>query len=436
MTDQPRPAAVTPPAVAAPVQPRLYYGWYVVFAAATVTFVEMAGFNTTFSVFVKPMTEEFGWTRTQFSIGVSIGSLLAGILVLGLGRLIDLRGPKYVILGGVATLVVCLTLLSQVSALWQLWVLFAVSRALSSATLDLSSTVLVANWFIQQRGRAMGLASLGRRAAIALLPLIGQAIIVAFGWRAGWVGVAGIVAVVGILPTALLVRRRPEDMGLRPDGAAPANPAPAESASGQPRVLRQDVSWTLQEALRTPAFWLLMGVGCASFFVGGSVNLHQVAYMIDMGLSPTVAVTSLSLYALAGAAGTLFWGWLADRLPVRYCFAMDLAWAAIGVSFLHVATSESMAYLYAVVYGIGFGGIIPLTATAWADYFGRKSLGSVRSVAMTAQMVSNAIGPLFAAFVYDSSGSYQWAWIAFACAYVMGMVLVLLSRVPRHPSAA
>ena len=303
MTDQPRPAAVTPPAVAAPVQPRLYYGWYVVFAAATVTFVEMAGFNTTFSVFVKPMTEEFGWTRTQFSIGVSIGSLLAGILVLGLGRLIDLRGPKYVILGGVATLVVCLTLLSQVSALWQLWALFAVSRALSSATLDLSSTVLVANWFIQQRGRAMGLASLGRRAAIALLPLIGQAIIVAFGWRAGWVGVAGIVAVVGILPTALLVRRRPEDMGLRPDGAAPANPAPAESASGQPRVLRQDVSWTLQEALRTPAFWLLMGVGCASFFVGGSVNLHQVAYMIDMGLSPTVAVTSLSSLRPSGRGG-------------------------------------------------------------------------------------------------------------------------------------
>ncbi|MBI4308241.1 MAG: MFS transporter [Chloroflexi bacterium] len=421
---------------AAPPRRRLYYGWYIVMAASTVTFIEMAGFNTTFSVFIKPMTEEFGWTRAQFALGVTFGSLAAGIVVALVGRLIDRHGPKYVILGGAGLLTLCLALLSQTSALWQLWLLFGLSRAVSSATLDLSTTVLVSNWFVDLRGRAMGLASLGRRFGIGLLPLMAQGLIVPFGWRVGWIGVAGTVALIGFLPTALIVKRRPEDIGLRPDGAATdkaASPASAASVRGR-RVHRQDVSWTLKEATRTPAFWLLMGAGCASFFVGGSVNLHQVAHMVDRGLSPTVAVTSLTVYALAGAVGTLFWGWLTDYIPVRYCFAMNVVWAALGVLLLNFTSSEFMAYFYAIFYGLAFGGMIPLTATAWADYFGRKALGSIRGAALIAQMVVNAIGPLFAGVVYDTYGSYQWAWVTFAGSYLAAMALILMARVPRRPS--
>lgn len=430
-----------PPQVSLPAAPprrRFYYGWYIVLATATVTFVEMAGFNTTFSVFIKPMTEEFGWTRAQFALGVTFGSLGAGLVVALVGRFIDRHGPKYIILGGVGLLTVCLALLSQASALWHVWVLFGLSRAVSSATLDLSTTVLISNWFLDLRGRAMGLATLGRRAGIGLLPLMAQALIVPFGWRVGWVGVAGVVALIGILPTAFVVKRRPEDIGLRPDGApsekiaVPAGAAPPR----YPRVQRQDVSWTLREAIRTPAFWLLMGVGCASFFVGGSVNLHQVAHMMDRGLSPTVAVLSLAIYAAAGAVGTLFWGSITDYIHVRYCYAANVVWAALGVSLLNFTSSEPMAYFYAVFYGLAFGGIIPLNATAWADYFGRKALGSIRGAALIAQMVLNAVGPLFAALIYDTYGSYQWAWVSFAGAYLVALVLVLLARVPRHPSAA
>ena len=405
--------------------PRHFYGWKIVATSTLLSFAQTTTFNPILSVFIKPMTLELGWSRAAISGAVSAGSFVGGLLSFVIGPMVDRRGARVVLVASVSILGFCLILLSHFSALWQFYLLFGLGRALSVGIIEVSAVVAVSNWFIRRRGRAIGMVNSGTRMGQALLPLFAQMLILAQGWRWGWIGLAVIAWTLGILPTALFMKRRPEDLGLLPDGE-PANPA----TSGASIQARPEPIWTARTAIKTSAFWLITVAFAQTFMATGGINLHQFPHLTDMGISPSVAVGAITTVSICATVGGIFWPTLAERLDVRYCLALTLVTSAFGIFVLMSVRSIPLAYVYAVTYGFTYGGLFPLFGLAQANYFGRTSLAAIRGLAQPFLMTANALGPLLAGWIYDLARSYKVAFSVFIAAYLLSVLWVLLAKPP------
>ncbi len=196
------------------------------------------------------------------------------------------------------------------------------------------------------------------------------------------------------------------------------------------------MNWTLKEALRTRALWLVIGSTSMVFVVGGALNLHMVPYWQDRGLTAIEAVGALSLYSIVAAGSTLIWGVVADRIGVRTSLALCLAGLGVGTAFLMTTDSFGTAAIFAVGYGAAFGGAFPLTALVYANYFGRTSLGAIRGFATPFNWFGNAVGPLAAGVMFDSFGNYFLIFAIFTAMYLLGAVLAALAARPRLGSSA
>ncbi|MDO8530566.1 MAG: MFS transporter [Dehalococcoidia bacterium] len=409
---------------------RVYYGWLVLAATLTVGFVQVASRNPLLSVFIKPMTAEYGWSRAEVSLMAGVGFAIGGVVAMAVGPLMDRYGPRRFIVAGVAILGLSFMAISGVSAAWQFYVLLSLGRLADVGFMELGGSVAVANWFFRRRGRALGFYSVATRVGTAIWPLLAQVFIVAYGWRAGWLAVGAGVLVFALVPAALFLRRRPEDMGLTPDGLPGA---PSASGAGAAKV---ETSFSLRQALRTPAMWLLMVANCFALMVAIAINLHMYPRLTDAGLSESVAIIVLTMVAVLSGAGALIWGFIVERLHVRWSMPLAMALCAVGLVLLVFARTPAMAYAYAVVYGLALGGFLSLTPTMWATYFGRESLGAIRGFTFPALQLLAALSPVFAGWVYDVSGSYTWAFIPFAGLYVVAAALVAMARVPERLARA
>jgi len=406
-------------------RPKFFYGWVILAAATLASFAQTATFNPTLSVFLKPMTSEFGWSRATFSGAVSLGSVVGGLMSLMVGPIVDRRGARLVLVAGTGVLGACLMLVSRFAALWQFYLFFGLGRAMSVGIIEVATMVAVSNWFIKKRGRAIGIITMGTRIGQALLPLFAQLIIMAGGWRLGWRNLALVAWAFGILPAAVFMKRRPEDVGLLPDGEL----SNTEGLPGSAEIQEEPV-WAARAAIKTPAFWLITIAFAQTFMATGAINLHQLPHMIDVGISPSIAVGTVTTWALCAALGAVLWPFLAERVEVRFCLALALCFSALGVVILMTIRNVPMAYGYAVFYGFTFGGVFPLFALALANYFGRASLGTIRGMAQPLLMLANALGPVFAGLIYDFTSSYTIAFAVFIVAFLLGVPWVLLSRPP------
>ncbi|MBI4308016.1 MAG: MFS transporter [Chloroflexi bacterium] len=403
---------------------RLYYGWVVLAATLLIGFVQVASRNPLLSVFLKPMALEYGWSRGEVSLAAGVGFAIAGIVALGVGPLIDRYGPRAFATVGVAVLGVSFAAIAGVSAAWQFYILLAVGRIADSGILELGASVAVSNWFVRRRGRALGLLTLATRLGTAFLPLLAQLFITHVGWRPAWLAIGVTILAVALAPSAWLLRRRPEDMGLAPDGVA------ASSAVEDRRSTRTETSFSLGQAFRTPALWFLTVANCSAMMVAVALNLHIYPYITDVGLSEGVAIVALTVVALASAGGAVLWGLLVERLHVRWSMSLAMAACALGTVLLIVTRTAEMAYASALVYGLALGGLIGLIPTMWADYFGRESLGAIRGFTFPWVLGLSAIAPAFAGWVYDVGGSYVGAFIPFAGFYLLSALLVAVARPP------
>jgi MFS family permease len=308
----------------ATIQPRYFYGWYIVGVGILVNIAGTFAFSSTLSIFLKPITEELNVSRGAFSLIRTFEIGVAALIVPLLGPWIDRHGGRGVLVLGVLMEGTGLLLSSLVQSFWQ-FVLVRCSLVIAGEAL-LGSWVInvtIAQWFVRKRGRAMGIANLGTGLAKLGIPLIAASLFVLIGWRGTW-AVFGIVApLLVIAPALIFIRRRPEDMGLRPDGdpphqkfdKSPATSAPPSSAQSQ--NLRTERSWTRAEALRVPTFWLLVVTfGIASVGIAG-LNLHIFSYVTDIGYSPLIAASFMSTIALTQLGSTLVWGVFADRFDIR-----------------------------------------------------------------------------------------------------------------------
>lgn len=417
--------------VPAPKPPRFFLGWTVVAVAALVAFTEVAFFNPVLGVFIPEFEREFGWSRTEISLAVTIGSLAGAAIAPISGPLIDRYGGKPFVVMGTSIMVVALVCLGFMQEEWQFFIIYAVGRGMTGGFIGLAASVTVSKWFIRRRGFAVGVTSLGTRLGFALMPIGVQLIIGAWGWRTSVFVLAGTVATFGILPALRWLHPRPEALGLRPDG----DPEEELTPAGAPVLRPREENWSRHDAMRTRAFWLVTLALSLQNWAGGAINLHQIPHLVDRGLAAEAAALIISLVAVFAAAGALLEGVLDARIGPRRTMAVGLVGSACGMVVLMNTSSVPMGMLFAVSYGVAFGLMVTSSQIVFADYFGRYALGSIRGAAAPFQMSLNAVGPIVAGLAYDLTGSYLASFIPFTIAYLVAAGALMVAQRPTLPTS-
>ena len=408
--------------------PRLpfFYGWVILGCACCAGLSRQGGAVATLSVFVSPMTTEFGWSRTAISGAVSLGGLLAAVAAPSLGRLLDREGARLVLCVAILTTGLANLALSQTGSLWMFYVLFCVARMNFAGPFDLGIYGAVNSWFITRRSLANAIASVGQMTGLVVLPLIGSLAMLTGGWRAGWLAIGTTVLVVGLVPAFLLMVRSPEDAGLVPDGVRRVNSGTAA------RAMPPEPVFTRAQAIRTKSFWLLTLFTLLAYPVQAGVSLHQATFLIERGLSPPVAASVVSFFSLMSGIGSFGFGVLPRRFTARWKLVLTGLLLCAGASLYQPVHVASAAYFAATFFGLGVGGLLVMLPIAWADYFGRGNYGAIRGVALTGQVLAQACGPLLSGVLRDATGGYETSLACFAVLSGLSMLAALLATPPNR----
>jgi MFS family permease len=421
---------------------RFFYGWYIVAVGILVHIAGTFSFSSTLSIFLKPITEELGVSRGAFSLIRTAEIGVAALLVPLLGPVVDRYGGRWLLVIGVLMEGAGLLLSSLVQEFWQFVVVRCGLVIAGEALLgSLVINVTIAQWFVRKRGRAVAIANLGTGVAKLGIPLCAAWLFVLIGWRGTW-AVLGIVApLLVVIPALVFIHRRPEDIGLTPDGAAPPERA-VHGASGSVALTTarkqgavEEIEWTRSEVLRLPAFWLLvLTFGIASIGIAG-LNLHIFSFISDIGYPPLVGATVMSTIALTQLGTTLIWGILADKFDIRKVSCVQFLIQGAGLVLAVLSAELSLVYVGFFLYGIGLAGSFIIREVIWANFFGRASLGTVRGISLFFSHLFAASGAPFFGFLFDATGSYNLSFTAFAVALFTSSILILWARPPHkaHP---
>jgi MFS family permease len=390
------------------------------------------------SVFMVPMTDAFGWSRGLFAGAVSLGGICAVVISPLVGRLIDRYGSGWMISATSAVAGACAVGLSAISQAWAFYALYVPGRMVFASPLELATSTALSNWFIRRRSFALALLGVTQGTGLALMPLVAQQLITGWGWRSTWVLLGLFTMVTGIVPALLLMARRPEDMSLEPDpaprGSRRIDPMASQHRSCGSKTShvhsRPELQFTLAQALRTRAFWILAIFSATGFMAQGGVSLHQVGHYIRQGLPGPSAAIMASVFALAQVPGGLLWSAITRRVPVRFVLAISGVCVALGAMGTALSSTLAWGMLSAAVIGSGVGGLHLLLRLAWADYYGRQHLGTIRGITLPVQIGGQAVGPITAGFVFDATGSYHMVFLVFASVVALGSVLVLTAIPP------
>ena len=405
-----------------------FYGWVIVGCTMCSSVVRQAAAVATLSIFIVPMTSEFGWSRTGISGAVSVGAVLGALVAPFMGPLFDRHGSRALLVASAVAVSACCVALAGTQGLLWFYVAFSISRLMFSTPFEIGTTSAVTKWFVHRRARAMSLLIMSTGAGLTILPLVVAGAIDIAGWRAGWLTLAVVAIVLGVLPQWFLLVRKPEDIGLEPDGSAagPETPAATTRAAGT-----GEIDFTRTQALRTSTLWLMMVYTLLVFPVQAGVSLHQAPHLIERGISPTVAATIVSSFSLAGALSSLLFGYLGDRVPVRAALAASAALLGLGAVIMRGVEGPLLGYVSAVLFGAGIGGILTMIPVAWANYFGRAHFGAIRGITLPAQVGGQAIGPLAAGVLHDLTGSYASGLTVFAVLSLIAVCVALITHAPQ-----
>ncbi len=413
----------------------VYYGW-VIFALANLPSfgARPVASVAVLSVFVIPMTDEFGWSRGLFSGAVSLGAVCGLLMSPFAGRLIDRYGSGLILAGCSAVVGVCALGLAAVTQAWSFYAIYVPGRAVFSSPLELGTTTAISNWFIRRRPMALAWFGAVQGVGLGLLPLAAAMLIDGFGWQTAWVALGVFTLATGVLPPLLLMARRPEDMGLAPDERSETDGKDASTLT-LPRREREaaawrDVDYTVREALRTPAFYILAFFSMVGFMAQAGVSLHQTAHYVDAGVSHGQAALVATAFALGQIPGGMVWSLVGRRAPVRVMLAVSAVWVAggvFGIGFTHLLL---WGIVFGFLFGAGVGGLHTLLRLAWADYYGRVNLGAIRGLTLPAQIGGQAIGPVVSGFMFDASGGYLVPFVIFGSAVALAALLVLAAVPP------
>lgn len=408
---------------------RVFAGWWIAAAASMSSFAAVSFFNPVLGAITPELQAEYGWSTASIGLTMLIGGVGGGLIATFVGPFADRHGARWLLVGTVGAVAGLLVGLGFISELWQFLAMWALGRGLTVAVIDIAVVVVIANWFIRRRGSAMGMTMVGTRGGMMIFPLVISAGIWLGGLREAFLLMALLVVTVGLLPP-LIMRRRPEDVGLRPDGlSAGASVASDDHASS----LVADPDWTVRQAIRTRAFWLLLFGTTILMAVSGSVNFTFVSHMTQNGIDADTARTALALWAGMGIIGGVLGGELRQRLAVRFALPLVIVITTAALIWFVLTDSVWMAFVFAVWHGLSFGAQLPLNRISFPDYFGRYSVGRIRGVTAPPQLLINAFGPFVSGLVIDTRGSYDLIYIVFIGLLLSAALMVLLARRPEPP---
>ena len=407
----------------------IFYGWIVLGCLCCAGFARQGPAVATLSIFVEPLTREFGWSRTAISGAVSLGGLLAALAAPLIGPALDRRGSRLVLCGAVLINGILLILLSLTPSLLVFYLLFCLARMNWAAPFELGLYGALNNWFVRRRTLASAVATLAQQIGLVAMPLLAQFAIARHGWRAGWIAIGAVTLLVGFVPSWLLLVRRPEDLGLAPDGVSspplqPGGPLISAAPADEPTYSRR-------QALAAPAFWLLLLYTALIYPVQAGVSLHQAPFLIERGIAPAVAAAVVGAFSAMSAVATVACGTLPRALPIRYPLAAVGAIVALGVALMLGVRSAPQAFVAAGIFGFGIGAMLTLLPVAWADYFGRAHFGAIRGIALPVQVLAQAAGPLLSGTLRDVTGDYALSLQVFIGLAALGAVAALAARQPR-----
>ena len=394
-----------------------FYGWLLV-GIAFVTMAVGVNARTAFSLLFPPILDEFGWERGVTAGAFSFGFLVSAVITPTIGRLNDLRGPRLVIEMGVVLMGGGLLLAAFVREPWQLYLtLGALVGGGVNCLAYTGQSLYLTNWFVRRRGLALSIAFSGvGLGAILILPWL-QGLIATSGWRAAcWA--LGILVLAVLAPLNLLLKRRPEDLGLEPDGMA-GKSGPANHGDNIVDHAWAAIDWTLGRALRTARFWWMALAYFGGLFSWYAVQVHQTKYLIEIGFGAGEAAWALGLVSLVAVPGQIALGHLSDRIGREWVWAignLGFVLCCLVLILLREHPTTPLLYLMILAQGTLGYGLTSVMGAIPAELFEGRHYGSIFGTVMLSAILGGAAGPWAAGALHDATGSYISAfWIAAGC---------------------
>jgi MFS family permease len=423
--------------------PRIFPGWWMVLTGGFLCLGGHGYYSYGISALFKPISSELGFSRAVTSVPTAIGRLEGGIEAPLSGWLTDKFGPKWVIFFGVFLISLSLILMNYINSTWSFYVVWGVLLAMGvNIALSVPLNTVLANWFVKKRGLAMGVQWMfSALSGTAVVPIIAF-LIVAFGWRLACVFGGAAIGIIGLTATWFAFRRhRPEYYGYMPDGAATGEGA-AEARQMIDRGVQyareiEEVEFTLRQAMRTRGYWLMVISNAFYGLIIAAVNVHTIPFLTDIGISQVQAASMMALMIGSGIPARLAGGLVGDRIKTRYLPYVTgvgyLLMCAGFVSYLAFST-RPMIYVWFVLYGLGQGIAIVLFPLMVARYFGRKAFGSIHGSRQLLMAPFSMIAPIYAGWVFDSTGSYMSVFTIFTVFLAIAGVIMLFALPPKPPA--
>lgn len=419
-----------------PREPRIFYGWWIIFGGMAGMIIQN-GFNFHgLNAFVLPLSETFGVSVSLVAASISFARIETAFIGPLEGYLVDRFGPKTMMLIGVPIMSAGFLLASTASS-YGMFVVALLAGIVLGVSLGIHSpiTTAVANWWIKKRGRAFGILWLGQSAGAAVVPIVNW-LIETTGWRGAFRIMGVIVLMIG-LPVAMVMRHRPEQYGLLPDGdRSPEPPELRESVSDNRDQLNTSEAeeFTPWEALRTATFWFFALSVSVRVGVTTAIAINSFPLVIAMGGTAGQASLLFLMQGVFSAPGRLFLSWVGDAINKRHIMAVSLAIMCVCLLFMAQVTTLSQLYIVWIPYTIVWGGLTSVPHSLRADLFGRRNFASIQGVMAPIQLPFNLVAPIFVAWVFERTGSFQIPLTLFSVLTFISMVMILLARPVERPT--
>ncbi|MFH1031679.1 MAG: MFS transporter [Chloroflexota bacterium] len=417
---------------------KLFFGWWIVLATGLLCGIVQSFYTYGISVIFKPLAAELGFNRAVTSVGATLGRLEGGIQAPVTGWLVDKLGPKWVAFFGVFAIGLGLILVNYIQSVWAYYVVWGIivgSGVNIGLTIPVDKTIT--DWFVRKRGIAMGIkfAFIGA-GGIAIVPIVTW-LTIHYGWRMACV-TWSIVTFVSLLLVVFFVKqRRPEYYGLLPDGTKVDANTTTDDLVGrgvQYASAAQEIEFSTRQAMKTAAFWMLWIISTAQLVTSSAITLHTIPFITDIGINSTLAGFMMSLMVFFTVPARLLSGLVVDRVNkahLGYVLAASLFLQTLGITALLFNPNIGMIYVFLILFGLGSGAPVVISVLIRARYFGRKAYGSISGISSLITTPMGFIAPIYAGWIYDSTGSYITAFITFSVIAALGGLISCFLRPPK-----
>jgi len=410
------------------IKDRVFYGWVIVVVFLVIQAVLM-GIASSFTVFFKPIEAEFEITRTVTSAISSVSMILIPVSGFVGGWALDRYGPRIVLLGMSLLTGLSLVLTSRTGAVWQVFLTYSVLLAIGMGPVYVVATSTVSRWFNKKRGLAVGIAGSGEGLGTITMAPLSNFLISRFSWKTAYL-IIGLITWAVIIPLSRLLKKEPGEIGALPDGVKieGENIAPTT-----PELQTQESGMTLSETLKTRGFWAVAGIWFFFSFCMSMLFTHIVPHVTDIGITATEGAIIISIMGAARVCGMIGLGIIADRTGRKKIAVISTLVQAGAMVWLLWAQQLWMFYLFAIIYGLGNGGLFSGVTSLLGDAFGLERLGSILGLLEIGWGLGAGIGPLVAGFIYDTSSSYSFAFILGAASMTaITFLVVMLQPMSSH----